>query len=571
MRTGDNINNRNLGEVYTPEHIALKMKSLVAENFGEDFEEKFVIWDNCCGTFNLEKVLDGNGELYCSTLRGADIRKGRKEKGEKFVYNFLEQDVEQLQSLQAMWGAEHDMPKRLLEVLQDKDEKPLLFYINPPYSGTGNFGTQTGNKEVNTETLIRTMMREDRMNSACDNMYTQWLYKIIKMREMYENKKIYIAIICPTIYMSSWTYIEFRERLLKNFRYKDGILFKATEFGNLCGRYGISITLWEPGETLNKTEFKLKTYKMVGGEFKHFGYKTVYNVGYNKGVDLAKDMDSEIEDEVADITLSSGCKVSNKKKVIWKTNGIGYIFYKGNNVYHNCTEAGIISRPYSDGGGLTVTENNLRDALAYFVARLAVGVYDRSWLLDKDEYDVPDTESEAYKIIKANAIIYTLFNNNTHLVGMEVEVNGEKKEVKNEFHFMSKEMTEKMYTENGLDIPDGIEDRLIVKYLKEDITSGLVLKRGIEVLKYAQRLFIDSFKLREEFNKKEENKVYQVTRWDAGYYQLKQVLKELDNDKFKEFRELYRQYSEELKNYVYESGFLKHPPLDLNGNISYER
>lgn len=572
MRNGDNIGNRYLGEVYTPEHIALTMKNLVKENLGEDFEDRYVIWDNCCGTFNLEKVLDGTGELYCSTIKRLDIKRNQKEKGEKFVYNFLEQDVEQLKSLQGMWGAEHELPNRLVEVLENEDEKPLLFYINPPYSGTGNFGTVDENKEVDTDIELRKMMREDKMGYACDNMYSQWLYKIIKMKEMYANKKIYIALISPIIYLTTKAYTNFRNKFTNEFKYKDGILFRATEFKNLCSRYGLSITIWEPGKTENKQEFKMKLFKSTKEGFKQFGYKTIYNIGEKeKGCSVILEKNEELNKIESEITLSSGCRVSNKKKVLWVEDGIGYIFHKGNNIYHNCTEVGIMSRPFSDGGGLIVTEDNIEDALAYLVARLSVGVYDRNWITDKDEYYRPNTDSEAYKILKANSIIFSLFNDNTHYASIKVNINGEEKEIKNDFHFMSKEMTSKMYIENGLEVPKDIEDRLIIKYLRESINSGLVLNSGLEVLKHAQRLFIDTLKLRFEFDKKEENKVYQVTRWDAGYYQLKWVLKQLDIDRYKEFRQVYKKFSDELIEYVYKSGFLKHRPIDINGNITNDR
>lgn len=571
---GDNINNRHLGEVYTPEHIALKMKEMAKENLGDDFEEKFVIWDNCCGTFNLEKVLDGTGELFCSTLRKQDIRRNQKEQGEKFVYNFLTEDIEQLKSLQAMWGAEHEnLPERLVEVLENEDEKPLLFYINPPYAGTGNFGNyaEIQNKEVDKDTELRKMMRNDRMGYASDNTYTQWLYKITKMKKAYANKKMYIVLISPLLYLTANSYTNFREMFFSEFSLKDGIIFRATEFGNLCGRYGISITVWEPGVQENKQEFKFKLYRTEKSGFNQFGFKTIYNSMGQRGDEIVVEDNMNLDRVISDVTLSSGCRVSNKKKIYWEENGIAYIFSKGNNVYHNCTEAGIMSRPFSDGGGLTVTEDNIKDAMAYLVARLSVGIYDRSWIWDKDEYLRPDVNSEAYKVLQENGIIYSIFNDNSHLVGINTVIDGEDIEIKNDFHFMSVDMTSKMFTENGLEVPDDLEERLIVKYIKEAINSGYMLKSGIEVLKYAQRLFIDTYKLRLEFDKKEENKIYQCTRWDAGYYQLKWALKEFDKDKYKEFRSIYRKFSDELIEYVYACGFLKHRPIDLNGNITLER
>lgn len=334
MRTGDNINNRNLGEVYTPDNVATKMRDMAKENLGDDFEEKFVIWDNCCGTFNLEKPLEGKGELFCSTLKRMDIRKNAKEHGQKFVYDFLNEDVEQLKSLQAMWGAEHkNMPERLVEILQNENDKPLLFYINPPYVGTGNFGVNNDNKEVDTQQELRQMMKEENMGFACDNTYIQWIYKIIKMKQAYANKKMYFMLISPILYLTSNSYSNFRSLLCSEFKLKDAIMFKSTEFGNLCGRYALSITLWEPGVNDSTQDFKFKMLKDDGDGLKQFGWKTLYNSNGNRGNDVAKEKISLLDDVEADVTLSSGCRVSNKKKVTWKSGGFGYIFYKGNNIY----------------------------------------------------------------------------------------------------------------------------------------------------------------------------------------------------------------------------------------------
>ena len=54
-----------------------------------------------------------------------------------------------------------------------------------------------------------------------------------------------------------------------------------------------------------------------------------------------------------------------------------------------------------------------------------------------------------------------------------------------------------------------------------------------------------------------EHPEYQVNNWDCGYYQLKPMWKKYKEKEFKEFRELYLTFRDELKPLVYELGFLK--------------
>ena len=73
--------------------------------------------------------------------------------------------------------------------------------------------------------------------------------------------------------------------------------------------------------------------------------------------------------------------------------------------------------------------------------------------------------------------------------------------------------------------------------------------------------------LREKFDKEDGCHIYQVKNWDAGWYQIKWILKKYDNDTYKKFRMLYRIFSREVCELVYEAGFLKNRALDFNGDI----
>lgn len=563
------INNRNLGEIYTPEHISKLLKNKTKDVLGGDFEDRFLIWDCAWGTGNLTKQLDGTGELFCSTLRQMDIKKNRKLKGTKFVYNFLEEDIDQLFSEQEMWIAEHkNIPERILECLNDENDKPILFYVNPPYVSTGTFGSNnTDFKDGATLSRVKAQMRDGALGSASDQLYCQFIYRIWKMMEAYPNKKLYMALVIPAQLLTVVSYSKFREEMFKHFKFSGGAYFRANNFKGLNNRWGITIQIWEPGININKNEFKLDLYKNVSpSEIKHVGYKTLYNIDNMKpGHEVAINKLNISNATEAPITLSSGVRVSNKRKVLWDKDGIGFIFFKGNNIYHNCTETGIMCVPYSDGSGFSINKDNIDDALAFFTARRSVGVYDRDWTTDKDEYISPNINSSGYKKLIANSLIYSLFNDSTHFSGFSYE----NKRYYNTFNFLSKEeLIELGFDRNILDKEyEKSKCGYIAKKLKSDLESGLVLESGIKVIEEAKRLYKETMKLREKFNEQPDGEVYQVLNWDAGWYQIKWILKKYDNDTYKKFRMMYRVFSREVCELVYECGFLKNRAVDFEGNI----
>ena len=109
------IRNRNLGEIYTPECVSQMLKEQVEEVL-PGFEDTFLIWDSCWGEGNLTRPLNAS-DLWCSTLREQDIIDNASEKGNKFAYDFLNEDVDILQSLQMMWSAEYkNLPEQMLQV-----------------------------------------------------------------------------------------------------------------------------------------------------------------------------------------------------------------------------------------------------------------------------------------------------------------------------------------------------------------------------------------------------------------------------------------------------------------------
>ena len=65
--------------------------------------------------------------------------------------------------------------------------------------------------------------------------------------------------------------------------------------------------------------------------------------------------------------------------------------------------------------------------------------------------------------------------------------------------------------------------------------------------------------VQETYNKmfNESHPEYQINNWDAGWYQIKALLKEFMPNELKTFRTLHKQLGDKIRQQVYELGFLK--------------
>lgn len=85
---------RRSGEFYTPTLFTDYAHKMLSEELGEDWKEKYVVWDCCWGTGNLTRDYNFK-ELYASTLEQAELDCGSRynQEATKFVFDFLNDDI----------------------------------------------------------------------------------------------------------------------------------------------------------------------------------------------------------------------------------------------------------------------------------------------------------------------------------------------------------------------------------------------------------------------------------------------------------------------------------------------
>ena len=165
-----------------------------------------------------------------------------------------------------MMTTEKSMPSEIEEALSNN--QPIMFYINPPYvtsyNGDGScpkynpYGMQKGS---DTNSKVKQEMIDRKLGRCADQMYIQFLYKMLMIKRAYKHSHMSIALISPLMFLTGSYANDFRNEFLSEFYFSSGYAFRASEFEGLAGDYALGITLWESGEQENKREFNFKVIK----------------------------------------------------------------------------------------------------------------------------------------------------------------------------------------------------------------------------------------------------------------------------------------------------------------------
>ena len=213
--------------------------------------------------------------------------------------------------------------------------------------------------------------------------------------------------------------------------------------------------------------------------------------------------------------------------------------------------------PFTQGSNISITKENVRDVLVQYAIRSLALALLRGSDYNNDEFLFPDVNSKAYQVLKDNAILVSLFSNNSHFIGCEFKGNRYYNTMLHSKEVYYKLMDEKVSLDDALKINETLEsiDWFISDELGKDLISGSITKSGLD---FYNSLY-DDFKL--AYSAKDAFYIlhpeYQTNLFDLGWYQVKFIMKELYPEQYKENRRLYREYIKGLLDLVYEAGFLR--------------
>ena len=541
---------RNSGDFWTPTMFVDYAHDMISKKLGEDWKEKYVVWDNCCGSLNLTRDYKF-GELYCSTLYQSELNIGADYNPEatKFQFDFLNDEIVSKNSLLGVYNDK--LPKGLKDALINN--KPIVFFINPPYATANVMSTDEKHKAGVAKTMINEQMLKDKIGASSQNLYAQFLYRIIQIKNEFNLTNCHIALFSPTLFLTGSSYAKFRNVFLNEFSFDNAIQFKASHFADVADNWGISFSIWHNGETFEKNNFNYTLIDNENGEIVEIGNKVVYNIdGLKTASEWAKEPIKKLKTEDAP-QLSSAIKLKQDGQGKLVKDALGYYVNVSNNVYKNQTDVYIVSSCSSMAHGISILPDNFERVCANYVSRkLIVG----NWVNSKDEYLAPNTEHPAYNEFVNDSLIYSLFHSSSNQSSLRnVDYKGKKWDIKNEFFWLSNKEIENLSNTNGFTQTYNDARTSKERYVYNKLQTITLSDEAQAVLDKASDIVRNTFKYRELFN--QEHPEYQIMNWDCGWYQIKALAKEYAKSDYEEFVKLFKELENKMRPMVYTLGFLK--------------
>lgn len=505
-----------------------------------------VCFSGNCGTGNLTRDYRFK-ELYCSTLDKCELELGSRYNPEatKWQMDFLN-------------DGDECFDKGLIKAFEHN--KPIVFLINPPYGTAGIMGTTEHSRAGTNNTTIRDEMNETKFGGS-ENLQHQFMYRITKIVQKYNLTNAYFALFSNPIWLSGAKQGKFLKNFSSQWECKDAYLFQANHFADVSDAWGISLTLWKSDSQANPiTEYNMKLIDILDdGSIDVFGHHTIYNSAfYSKASDWVKEFKNVHKNDVSFPNFTSGLSLKNCD---YKSSHglLGSLLNDANSIQKNAQLVALFSSGSSAGhcSVVSVINENFTRCTALFTARKLI---ENTWINHADEYLAPNENHPDYKRFEADSIVYSLFENKSNQTSMrQITYKGKIYDIPNEFFWMSKDTMINLANENHDDFMFNdartSKERYVFTLLQKPEIAQHLSKTAKQLLSMATEMTIKSMKYRILFES--DHPDYHIHTWDAGYYQLKNLWKEYLPDNFKQFRDVFKQFGNELRPLVYELGFLR--------------
>ena len=609
---------RRKGDFYTPSIWVDEAHKLLDKNLGENWRDEYMVWDCAWGTGNLTREYMFS-DLYCSTLHETDLEIGSiyNLKACKFQYDFLNDDVEAFENvkrilrrpfafktgvnlnamenflnfkdIEELYIAASDKGIITLEegmkALQDairlikstklyqnapglidgllglngKDKKKLLFLINPPYGTSKNniVGQENTSKTGIAKNKVNEIAVDDNLGLASRQLYALFLYRIMLIEQLFKTG-VKIGAFTQSDFMSTVAYDKFREKLYSRAEFKDGFMLRGDNFQAVSKDIAISFTLFDFNKTKTNDTI-IKVLDIYEGNVVELCKHNIHAAEKLFNKTIRANIPTKFKNKKEMIPMKSALNIREDADIkIVPNNCIGGFQCNGNAINYNDQYVALYSSPFHGAANMNVLDSTALDAMSLFTARRLISGSAKTWYNWKDEYENPDKEDSRYIQFERDSIVYSLFESKSQQSSLRnISYNGKQWNVYNEFFWLSqREMLKLIMDTDGADaIYEDIQlhsgkERFVYKKLQEVALSPdaqAVLDKATELLK-------SSFKYRSEFNQKHPE--YHINTWDAGWYQIKGLLKEYDKQGLEEFNKLYKQFEDRMRPLVYELGFL---------------
>lgn len=558
----EEVKRRFHGDFWTPTIWANRAVEMITHDLGDDWRDKYTVWDPAAGTKNLTRDYRFR-KLFTSTLHQAEIDMSRQynQEATSFQYDFLNDDIDVSPDSDPR---DLKMPRELFDVL--KNDEPIIFYTNPPYGQAADQGATS--KEGIAETKIGAEMRAQGFGLASSELYTQFIYRVQKLSQSFNLSNVFFFFFNKG-FLASPAFGKFTDRLLERFEFNGGFMINAGEFQGTASTWGIVFSHFALKKTPSplQQEFTFSVERSTGQGIEVIDRHTLTRV--KKG-DTLKDWLSEIPVSTREYNNGHYPRVngglnrveySKKLRGFYKEHSIGYFHNDSPTVQYSDKYTNLNSTMAASANGNSVTPDNFERACVVFAARKSI-LSDASWINDKDIFRRPSEKfqaSDEWSEFVTDSVVFSLFHRSSYQTGLrQFEYNDEYYDVYNEWFFMSKK--EVMDLADQYDIHDiyndarSADERFVYRYLQDrelSAEAAALLESGRELVRVTfGRRFIAS----------EDHPEWHLRAWDAGYHQIHKITTMFREDFVEAMQRLdaaRAKIEAKIRNQVYNDGILR--------------
>jgi len=510
------------GSYFTPQIWVRKSQEYLAEYLGDDWQDKYYIWDCCAGTGNMEIGLYNKYKVWASTIDSSDVSIMRERI--KNGASLLEDHVFKFDFLN---GSFSKLPENLRKIIDDPEErKKLIVYINPPYAEAANKETVVGTGENKTNVAVKTDVYQKYSNDigiAGRELFAQFLIRIYK-----EIPDVYIANFSKLKNLQGPNFKNFRNSFLA--KLERLFIVPANTFDNVKGEFPIGFFIWN-------TQVKEKFTGIISD---------VYN---SKGIPLGSKSITETPDKTITDWLIATRNRSNEKK-------IAYMSIKGadfQNINYNfiINDKNLLPHPR----GTWITDKNIVECSIAFAVRHCI---EATWLNDRDQFLYPNDGWKADKEFQTDCLVFTLFHNSNNIKSADginhwIPFYEEDVDARDMFdsHFMADFISGKIKNETDSDtLIKDVDEFVFDGSLSFSDVANDILNDGKVLWEYYQKqpkinVNASLYEIKEHFQGRDANGKMNKTSQDAHY-----------NDLMNNLKVDMKLMTEKIASKVYQYGFL---------------
>lgn len=522
------------GAYYTPLAVVDKAYDKLTETLGRNWQDKYIVWDMCCGVGNLEVKHSNPRNIYMSTLDQADVDVMKATKtcvpATRFQYDYLNDDITDDGKID--YTLTNKVPVALQQAI--KEGRKILVLMNPPYAESGSTLGKESKDEVSKTKIASSAMQE--YGKANKELFTQFIARIAQ-----EMPSATIAMFSTMKYVNAPNFEKFREAWSAEFL--GGFIVHSKAFDGLTGNFPIGFCIWKTSHINNKKKTISEiTTEVLDKNSTPIGEKTFYNLPSSTYLNVWVKRPKANKLDIVPLKNAVTPATSKIRVSTWSDGAIGFFWCKASDL-QNAGQTVIFSSAYSQGDGFYITKENLwQTALIYTVRQITP----HTWINHNDQFLQPS--GELADEFKCDCLIWMLFHGkNLTASANNLEWNGKQWSIVN--HFIP-------YTEEEIGAPDRFESDFMVRYMADKTFST----EAKAVLAEGKKLWQAYFAHTDVHSVREELK---LNRPDVGWYQIRKTLQARNSSgdfapvSFSAFETAYKALTEKLQPMVYELGFLK--------------